>query len=120
MKETFCRVAFCLLLTWFAWSPSARAQSQREMSRQAEQDFKTSDAALNMLYQRLSLKMSKENLEELKASQRLWVQFRDAEAKYEADLGAHDGSLHSSIYNGRRADLTKVRIEQISQLLDEY
>ena len=57
------------------------------------------------------------DLEELRAAQRLWVQFRDAEAKYEADVDARGGSLYPQLYNATRTALTKARTTQLHGLL---
>ena len=96
----------------------ARAQNQQEMNRQAEQDFNTADAEMTKVYKELVGNMSKTDLEELKVAQRAWLQFRDAQAKYEADLAARGGTLYPTIYNGRRAAMTKARTAQLKEVLD--
>ena len=118
MQSVFRRLAWCLVLGWLACVPAAvRAQSQQEMNKEAEHDFEAADAELNKAYKDLSAKMQGPDLEELRAAQRLWVQFRDAEAKYEADVDARGGSLYPQLYNGTRTALTKARTTQLHGLL---
>ena len=119
MKIFVLRVLCCGVLGLLLCHPTvARAQNQQEMNRQAEQDFNAADAELTKVYKELSDNMSKQNLEELKVAQRLWLQFREAQAKYEADLAARGGSLYPTIYNGRRAAITKARAEELKHVLN--
>ncbi len=118
MSKPLLRWACGLTAFWLVLAPaSVRAQNQQEMNRQAEQEFNAADAELNKVYKQLSGKMEGPDLEELKAAQRLWVQFRDAQAKYEADLGARGGLLYPTIYRGTRAALTKARTAGLRKIL---
>ena len=119
MKTIFSRLLFGTVLVLFAFHPvRAHAQNQQEMNRQAEQDFSAADADMTKVYKELVGNMSKPDLEELKAAQRQWLQFRDAQAKYEADLAARGGSLYPTIYDGRRAAITKARTAALRELLN--
>lgn len=119
MKTLRLRFLFGAVLALLVLHPvRARAQNQQEMNRQAEQDFSVADAEMTKVYKELVGNMSKQDLEELKAAQRLWIQFRDAQAKYEADLAARGGSLYSTIYNGRRAAITKARTAALKEVLN--
>ncbi len=112
-------MTFCVALVWLAFhTDSARAQNQQEMNRQAEQEFNTADAEMTKVYKELVGNMSKQDLEELKAAQRLWIQFRDAQAKYEADVAARGGSLFPTIYDERRAAITKARTAELKKVLN--
>ena len=121
MRTAFRRLALCLVLGGLAYAPAmARAQSQQEMNREAERDFAAADAELNKVYKSLCAKMESEDLEDLRAAQRLWVQFRDAQAKYEADMAARGGgSMYPMVYEGRRAGLTKERLAGLRRLLKD-
>ncbi len=99
-------------------SARVHAQNQQEMNRQAEQEFNTADAEMTKVYKELVGNMSKQDLEELKAAQRLWIQFRDAQAKYEADLAARGGSLYPTVYDGRRAAITRARTAELKKVLN--
>lgn len=114
------RLALCAAIALLTIYPDAsHAQSQQEMNLQAERDFEAADSSLNQVYKQLTGKLDKESLEKLKAAQRAWVQFRDAEAEFEMDLGARGGTLAPLIYNGRRAAMTKARIVELQRLLKD-
>jgi uncharacterized protein YecT (DUF1311 family) len=99
--------------------PVAHGQSQSEMNRQAEADFASADAALNKVYQKLVTKLDAQGLAKLKAAQRAWIAFRDAQADLQADMEARGGSMSPMIYSGVRAELTKARTKELEQMLKE-
>lgn len=59
------------------------SQTHTEMNQEAYNDFRKSDEELNEIYQRILSEYKDDTLfiENLKNSQRIWVQFRDAELK---------------------------------------
>jgi uncharacterized protein YecT (DUF1311 family) len=59
------------------------SQSQMEMNQQAAEAYKKADTELNTIYQKILKDYSadKEFIKNLKASQRIWISFRDAELK---------------------------------------
>ncbi len=121
MKTNITRLAFCATLALIVIHPdAANAQSQQEMNQQATRDFDAADSTLNKVYKELTSKLDKESQTKLKAVQRAWVQFRDAEAEFEADLEARDGSMAPLIYNGTRASLTKTRSKELERVLKDY
>lgn len=86
MKTIITRLALCAMLALIAThSNPANAQSQSEMNRKAAQEFETADATLNKVFKQLIGKLDAEGKEKLKNAQRAWVQFRDAQADFEAD-----------------------------------
>jgi uncharacterized protein YecT (DUF1311 family) len=109
-----------LLFSFLAlWLPAADGQSQSEMNRQADADFATADAGLNKAYQKLVAKMDAPGVAKLKAAQRAWIAFRDAQAELEADMEARGGSMAPMIYAGVRAGLTKARTKELEKLLKD-
>jgi len=114
------RCALIVLLTALAPSGTCRAQNQHEMNREAARAFETADASLNKVYQQLTAKLDKESQGKLIAAQRAWVQFRDAEAQFQADLDARDGSMAPLIYDSTRAELTKRRIKDLEPRLKDF
>ena len=57
--------------------PCANPQTQSAMNQCAMEEFKKADAEMNKVYQQLLLKTDRQ--EKLKAAQRAWVAFRDAD-----------------------------------------
>jgi uncharacterized protein YecT (DUF1311 family) len=107
-------------LSILALPQNTLAQSQAEMNQEAAQDFETADKALNSVYKKLSGKIDEESQAKLKAAQKAWIVFRDAEAELIADIGARGGSMYSMIYDGERATLTKARTAELQKILKEY
>ena len=109
-----------MLSTAIAHPLVLQAQSQSEMNRQAEREFATADKSLNQVYTQVLAAIDAEARPKLKASQRAWVQFRDAEADLHADLEARDGSMADLVLAGRKATMTKARVKELQQLLKDY
>jgi uncharacterized protein YecT (DUF1311 family) len=96
-----------------AMTGSAVAQPQHEMNRQAESDYEKADAELNRAYGKMLKDLDAEGQKKLKAAQRAWIAFRDAQAEFEADSEARGGSMYTMIYYGGLARLTRDRIKQL-------
>jgi uncharacterized protein YecT (DUF1311 family) len=101
------------VLAALAISGSAVAQSQHEMNRQAEADFEKADAELNRAYKKTLSDLDADGQKKLKATQRAWIAFRDAQAEFDADSEARGGSMYTMIYYGDLARLTRDRIKQL-------
>jgi len=115
------RIIVCIFVATATLIPSEIfAQSQGEMNQEAAQNFSEADAELNKTYQKLVSKIDKKSQIKLKAAQKAWVVFRDAEAELYADFDARGGSMAAMIYNGRRAGLTKERTKQLQKILKNY
>ena len=97
-----------------------RAQSQQEMNQTAQREFAAADKALNQVYKQVLAAIDPEAQPKLKAAQRTWVQFRDADAEFHADLEARDGSMAPLVESGRKATLTKARVKELQQVLKDY
>jgi uncharacterized protein YecT (DUF1311 family) len=96
------------------------AQSQHEMNQEASDGFETADAELNKVYKQLLDKLDEEGQAKLKAAQRAWVAFRDADSDFQADLDARDGSMWPMIKSGRMRVLTEARTKDLRDVIDNY
>ena len=112
--KSIARIAALLLLL----SASLFAQSQQEMNFQAERDAAKADKALNVVYKKLLASVDEEGAKLLKDSQRAWIAFRDAEAKFAADE-ARGGSMATMLYSGTLARLTEERVKQLKEHLGD-
>lgn len=90
------------------------AVSQNEMNQCAEDDFKRADMELNGIYKKQMDSLDDESKALLRASQRLWVQFRDAECKY-VNAANEGGSIYPLVQFGCMTKLTKLRIPQLRE-----
>lgn len=105
----------------------ADALSQMEMTACASQDYERADAELNRLWRRIiaeaeandrspdSGRTAEDDRSEaaiLRAAQRAWIAFRDAQCEYEG-LGERGGSMEPMIVNQCLARLTRERIAQL-------
>ena len=72
------RLFFILFL---AFNLSCYSQTQAEMNKTAYAEYNIADKQLNEIYQTILSKYSSDTLfvKNLKKSQRIWIQFRDAE-----------------------------------------
>ena len=107
------KIPAVLLSAILLTAASALAQSQHEMNQQAEADFNKADAELNRAYKKLLNGLDAESQKKLKAAQRAWLAFRDAQAEFAADAEARGGSMQPMIYFGARAELTRERTKQL-------
>jgi uncharacterized protein YecT (DUF1311 family) len=96
----------------------ASAQDQQTMNRQAEADAAAADKELNAVYKKVLAGLDDEGKALLKTSQRAWIAYRDAEAKFAADE-MRGGSAAPLLYSGALASLTKERVKRLRQSLDE-
>ena len=72
---------------------------------------------INSVYQKILKEYSydKEFIKNLKASQRLWIQFRDAEikARFPNQTPGYYGSVYTSCVSGLKTQLTNERIKTL-------
>ena len=90
--------------------------NQMEMNQCAYEDYKKSDKLLNSAYRELVKvkKAEKAYIKKLKASQRLWIKFRDAEietifACEDDDMRMCWGSMYNLLYHAEMKELTDKR-----------
>ncbi len=111
---------FSLLFIMF--SLPSFSQTQLELTTQANQKFIEADNPLNQVYQQIlrEYKTDAAFIKNLKASQRLWIQFRDAELKtmYPDRARGYYGSTHSMCVSAYKTRLTAERIQTLRQWLD--
>jgi uncharacterized protein YecT (DUF1311 family) len=98
------------------------AQTQLEMNQAAGVEFQKADKELNTVYQKIIKEYSADTLfiKNLRASQRIWIQFRDAEilVKFpETDPGYY-GSIFPVCYSNYKTELTQARITTLKQWID--
>lgn len=110
-------IRFVTLLA-LAFSSAVIAQSQSEMNLQAAREAERADKELNKVYKQLLGTLDDEGAKLLKASQRAWITFRDAEATFAADE-ARGGSMSPMLYSGTLGRLTEQRTEMLRQRLGE-
>lgn len=93
------------------------AQSQQEMNQQAAADAAKADKELNQVYKEvLAAQVDEEAVKLLKAAQKAWLAFRDAEARHAED-DARGGSMAPLLYYGRLCQLTEERTKQLKEKL---
>ena len=132
MKTPIIPLAFALLLPLSA--PAAAGDipcnpegTQVELNACAAEDYAEADAALNAAWRDLTRRLADQPLalQRLRAAQRAWLAFRDAEvasllpvADGEDPRLAH-GSMYPMLLNGILATLTRERTAQLHARLDE-
>jgi uncharacterized protein YecT (DUF1311 family) len=94
------------------------AQTQLEMNEEAYRSYKKVDDELGIVYKKILTIYAKniEFINALKASERLWIQFRDAELKMmypAADKSMAYGSMFPMCVNYYMEELTAKRVEQL-------
>ena len=112
MKTILLLFAGCLL------SVSSFGQSQAQMNQQADAAYRKADLELNRTYQQILKEYRTQTafLQSLKAAQKLWIQFRDAEmkARYPAANSLLEyGSFFPVCYSNGLEELTKARTKQL-------
>ena len=94
------------------------AQTQMEMNTEAFNSYKKVDNELGVVYQLILKKYAKniKFINALRASERLWIKFRDAEVKMmfpSDDPRMSYGSMYTLLYHGYLEELTRTRIQQL-------
>ena len=96
-------------------------QSQAEINQDAYMEYQKSEKEINVVYQKI-LKEYKDDtafINNLKVTQRLWIQFRDAEVKamYPDRGEGYYGSMHSMCLSIYKKELTDERIKKLKMWL---
>ena len=108
-----------LLFSFFAINNTILfAQTQGEMNVQASNSYTKVDKELGVVYQQILKKYSKNTkfINSLRISQRLWIQFRDAEVKMmypSDDPRMAYGSMYPLLYFGLLEELTITRLKEL-------
>lgn len=109
----------------FSFEDLLQTQMEIELdSKQADEGFKLADKELNNLYQQILVEYKSDTLfiNKLRASQRIWMQFRDTELamKY-PEMETGDSSTFSpKCSSSYLAELTKTRTETLKTWLTGY
>ena len=120
------KIIFALIFSVFA--VSVFAQSQMELTERAYAEFASADAELNAVYQEIRAKYAANQkiLTGLRDTQRLWIQFRDAQIKvlFPVPIGGHMekgyGSMYPMLLTQFQTYLTRERTLQLRRIyLDE-
>lgn len=103
----------------FAQDDEEPVQTQAEMNAEAAAEFKKADAALNAAYKKVMAGQDADGAAKLKAAQKAWLVFRDAQAAFEA-ASSEGGTIHPMEIAYTKARLTETRTEELEALLDEH
>ncbi|MER2996495.1 lysozyme inhibitor LprI family protein [Pontibacter populi] len=113
------RTLLTIVFTLFA--TCSFAQTQAEMNQQAFASYQKVDKELNDVYKKLltEYKSDPAFITNLKASQRIWITFRDAELKmkYPEREAGYYGSIHPICRASYLEELTSERIKQLRKWL---
>jgi len=109
-----------VLMTFFCVTGYSQTQSSMNMS--VADSYKEIDKELNRVYNAIMVayKGDAEFIKNLRVSQRLWIQFRDAEikVKYPNREAGYYGSSHSMCVSSYLAKLTQERVHTLQTWLD--
>ena len=76
--------------------PCSNAANQRELTECVAQEYMKADEKLNAVYKPLLTSLDREHQVKLKAAQRAWITFRDAECDLHASEALH-GSMEKQL-----------------------
>jgi len=93
------------------------AKTQLEINECMAAAYKAADAELNSLYSSLQGKPGAPTSEKLRAAQRAWLKYRDANCDAEAEL-YEGGSIRPAIYSGCLERVTRARIAELHTIYD--
>lgn len=134
IRNFFAAAAFTLALSQNA--PAANADdgincdgngTQAELNICSQREYEQADAALNAVWKELLKALDGQDAakRELRAAQRAWIAFRDAEVKAHfpvdegEDVRMMYGSMYPMSFNGVMTALTRQRTEQLRARIDE-
>jgi uncharacterized protein YecT (DUF1311 family) len=90
--------------------------NQMQLDQCAGQDFTAADAKLNVLYKTMMSKYDTANGAKLKAAERAWIAWRDAECDFETN-GTTGGSINAMEDTMCRTGKTNARIKELNTQL---
>jgi uncharacterized protein YecT (DUF1311 family) len=95
-------------------------QTQGQMNNSAEENFKKADLELNNIYQQILKEYKSDTVfvTNLQLSQRLWIQFRDAELKVKFPKTKLYGSVQPMCNSNYLEALTRERIKTLNVWLE--
>ncbi|WP_254634166.1 lysozyme inhibitor LprI family protein [Mesorhizobium sp. GbtcB19] len=120
MKRLLCAAGLASLFAMPAAHAAAvdcaAAKTQADLATCTATDAAAADAALNAVYKALAGRLAAADLGRLRDAQRAWIPFRDKECAFRTQPYA-DGSVHSSLVEACKAELTKARLAQLQHQL---
>ena len=119
LSAKLCRSAFLVICGFALFTPLqiSHTQTQSEMNEEAAQEFAKADADLNKTYKAVMSRMDDESRALLKASQKAWIVYRDAEAQFQSDLEARGGSIYPLTFLIHQTTLTEQRTAELKKIL---
>ncbi|NSL89407.1 DUF1311 domain-containing protein [Chitinophaga sp. Mgbs1] len=115
--------SFVVTLLLVAASVTGFAQSQAELNKKAEKDYREADKELNTVYQQIvkDYAANKNFLTHLKDAQKVWIQLRDAQVKMMFPESAKFyGSVFPMCKSNYLTELTHQRIETLRTWLSPH
>ena len=115
------RIAAAILLCLCADGPAQALNCQSpantvEMDRCAGRDFQAADAKLNALYRSMMSRYDAANQTALKAAEKSWMLYRDAECTFETN-GTAGGTINSTMFTQCRTAKTNARLRDLNAQL---
>ena len=116
MKTCLCNVLFIFVCSY------SFSQSQSDMNKEEQQKFLVAEKELNQVYQQILNEYKDDTAftKNLRASQRLWLQFRQAEMKtmYPDREPGFYGSIYPMCLSIYKTELTEERVKKLKKWLD--
>ena len=110
---------YMLSLVFFFFCFAGFSQTQSELNTIQYNEYKKTDQKLNEVYQAIlkEYKSDTEFIKNLRASQRIWITFRDAEVKvkYPDREAGYYGSIHPLCVSLYLEELTLDRVSTLTQ-----
>ena len=111
------------LLLFLTFNLTCFSQTQSEMNRNANEEYKKADIELNNVYQKILTEYKSDSIfiDRLKKAQRIWILYRDAEVemKFPAENKQLEyGSVYSMCISNFLTNLTKERTEKLKVWLN--
>ena len=89
-------------------------QTQAEMNTCAALKLARRDQRLNVAYSKLMKTVDPHRRTKLRAAQRAWLAFRDAECAFEASE-SEGGTMYPLLFDSCKTELTKARVAELKQ-----
>ena len=99
----------------FAGAPCRNVSITVAMENCFDQAYKTADSTLNQKYSQISKVLQPDDLQRLKAAQRLWIQFRDATCTAESHL-YNGGTASAPAYSACLEEVTRQRAADLETI----
>lgn len=108
-----------ILLFLAAGTLTAFSQTTGEMKADASRAYGVSDKAMNEAYKQLMAVLNEEGKTRLKAAQRAWIAYRDAQASFDSHHLA-GGTMEGLEYTGALNMLTQERTKRLREDLARF